>query len=48
MPDPEKLTPVLFQDALQNLRARDPDLSMIIERYGVPPFWQRPQGFATL
>ena len=28
--------------------ARDPDLAGIVERFGPPPMWDRPAGFATL
>jgi DNA-3-methyladenine glycosylase II len=30
------------------LAARDPDLAAIVDRYGVPPLWDRPTGFGTL
>jgi DNA-3-methyladenine glycosylase II len=34
--------------ACQELSKTDPDLSRVLERHGVPPLWDRPQGFATL
>jgi DNA-3-methyladenine glycosylase II len=34
--------------AVRSLTARDADLGAIVERYGPPPLWDRPQGFATL
>jgi DNA-3-methyladenine glycosylase II len=37
----------LHQQALQ-LAQRDPALQGILERYGLPPYWQRPSGFAGL
>ena len=30
------------------LSERDPDLASIVNAYGPPPLWQRPQGFSTL
>lgn len=30
------------------LADRDPDLASIVQRYGSPPMWSRPPGFATL
>ncbi|MBP6003560.1 MAG: DNA-3-methyladenine glycosylase 2 family protein [Pyrinomonadaceae bacterium] len=30
------------------LAAADPHLSVVIDRYGTPPLWERSQGFATL
>jgi DNA-3-methyladenine glycosylase II len=34
--------------AVGELAARDPDLRGILERFGEPPMWDRPPGFATL
>ncbi len=34
--------------AIGELAARDPDLRGIVERFGPPPMWDRPTGFATL
>jgi DNA-3-methyladenine glycosylase II len=46
------LTPALdatrFREALDELAARDPTLAASIRRYGPPPMWSRPPGFATL
>ncbi|MEM9758581.1 MAG: DNA-3-methyladenine glycosylase 2 family protein [Pseudomonadota bacterium] len=34
--------------AVRELTSRDADLAAIVDRCGAPPFWSRPQGFATL
>lgn len=34
--------------AVRELAANDPDLHRIVERFGPPPMWDRPPGFATL
>jgi DNA-3-methyladenine glycosylase II len=34
--------------AVRELAASDPDLAAVVERFGPPPLWDRPQGFATL
>ncbi len=34
--------------AVAHLTALDSDLAAIVDRYGVPPLWDRPPGFATL
>jgi DNA-3-methyladenine glycosylase II len=34
--------------AVHELAARDPDLAAIVGRFGPPPLWDRPEGFATL
>jgi len=34
--------------AVRELAASDPDLGAIVERFGPPPLWDRPPGFATL
>jgi DNA-3-methyladenine glycosylase II len=34
--------------AVRELAARDPDLAAIVERFGPPPLWDRPEGFGTL
>jgi DNA-3-methyladenine glycosylase II len=34
--------------AVAQLAARDPDLAGIVERYGLPPLWDRAPGFGTL
>jgi DNA-3-methyladenine glycosylase II len=42
------MTPEIFNEGLQNLISQDPVLAGIVERFGPPPFWNRPPGFATL
>lgn len=37
-----------FRAAAAELCAGDPDLGAIVERHGLPAFWAREQGFATL
>ncbi len=37
-----------FACGLRHLTHRDPDLTAIVARYGPPPLWVRPPGFATL
>ncbi len=37
-----------FPNALSLLAAQDADLAALIERWGVPPLWQRAPGFSTL
>jgi DNA-3-methyladenine glycosylase II len=37
-----------LESAVAELAARDPDLAAIVDRYGVPPLWDRPPGFGTL
>ena len=34
--------------ATEILADKDPDLASIVQRYGPPPMWSRPPGFATL
>jgi DNA-3-methyladenine glycosylase II len=34
--------------AVRELAVRDPDLGAIVGRFGPPPLWNRPEGFATL
>jgi DNA-3-methyladenine glycosylase II len=34
--------------AVRTLTRRDPDLRRLVRRYGPPPLWARPAGFATL
>ena len=46
--DPPPLTEETLAVAVGELAARDPDLRGIVDRYGPPPMWQRPPGFATL
>ncbi len=33
---------------MRELASRDADLAAIVERYGHPPMWSRPPGFATV
>jgi DNA-3-methyladenine glycosylase II len=42
------MTPESFNQGLQTLTSQDAVLAGIVERFGPPPFWQRPPGFATL
>jgi DNA-3-methyladenine glycosylase II len=37
-----------LERAVAELTARDPDLARVVERFGPPPLWDRPPGFATL
>ncbi len=43
---------IIHADNLSRIRgelaAADPHLSVVVERYGAPPLWDRSQGFATL
>ena len=45
---PAPLTESTLALAVGELAARDPDLRGIVERFGPPPLWDRPAGFATL
>jgi DNA-3-methyladenine glycosylase II len=42
------LTPTILARAARTLARRDADLGAVIQKYGVPPLWDRPPGFATL
>ena len=42
------LTRASLAVAVDRLAAADPDLAAIIERFGLPPLWDRAPGFATL
>ena len=42
------LTNVSYTEAVAELSARDPALGDVVETWGVPPRWKRPQGFPTL
>ncbi len=35
-------------EGVSELAIRDPDLARVVELFGPPPLWRRPQGFATL
>ena len=37
-----------LHEAVRQLAARDPDLAGVVARYGIPPLWDRPPGFASL
>jgi DNA-3-methyladenine glycosylase II len=47
-PIPPALTTETLALAVRELTACDPDLAGIVERFGLPPLWHRPAGFATL
>ena len=42
------MTPIINDVAIQYLCEIDPIFDNIIEKYGLPPNWSRPQGFETL
>ena len=44
----EPLTEVSVARAARVLAKRDPDLALILDRFGPPPLWARPPGFSTL
>jgi DNA-3-methyladenine glycosylase II len=37
-----------LESAVAELASHDADLAAIVDRYGVPPLWDRPAGFGTL
>jgi len=43
-----KFTQSSYHNICDQLATIDPDLSVIIEAYGYPPFWSRPNTFETL
>ncbi len=43
-----RLTPATLRSATESLASQDLDLGLSLTLYGVPPLWDRPQGFATL
>ena len=45
---PDQLTPHILQQGVDALIKQEPSFARIIERYGLPPFWQRDPGFPTL
>lgn len=45
---PRSLTRSTLDAAVDDLAGRDRDLASILARYGQPPLWDRPPGFATL
>lgn len=42
------LTNASYAEAVAELSARDPALGDVVETWGAPPRWKRPQGFPTL
>jgi DNA-3-methyladenine glycosylase II len=42
------LTPITFALAAERLAAADPVLAHVVARWGPPPFWLHPEGFAGL
>lgn len=44
----EAIDTVGFSAAVKELTERDPSLAAVVRDHGVPPFWHRPPGFATL
>ncbi len=44
----DRLDAVTFVEACELLGAEDPDLARLIDRWGLPEFWQREPGFPTL
>lgn len=42
------MTERTFRRAVRELVARDPQLQVVIDGYGVPPVWRREPGYATL
>ena len=48
MPRPVQLSHGSFKRTVVELGARDGRLAAIVERHGIPEFWFRPAGFATL
>ena len=45
---PNSLTNATLRQGVRELAARDAGLAAIVARYGHPPMWGRPRGFATL
>jgi DNA-3-methyladenine glycosylase II len=45
---PAMLTRALLLHGVQELTVRDVRLARIVERFGPPPLWARPRGYATL
>jgi DNA-3-methyladenine glycosylase II len=42
------LTPETYAGAVERLVAADPVLAGVLDRWGPPPFWRHPEGFAGL
>ena len=47
-PVAEALTPSTYARAIERLAAADPVLAAVAARWGPPPFWRHPEGFAGL
>jgi len=47
-PRVETLDPTTFNEAVELLTAEEPSFARIVELHGIPPFWNRPEGFPTL
>lgn len=45
---PNRLTRATLREAAVRLANGDPDLGRALDRYGLPPLWARPAGYATL
>jgi DNA-3-methyladenine glycosylase II len=45
---PDALTPATYPRVVDRLAAADPVLAGVAERWGPPPFWRHPEGFAGL
>ena len=45
---PKPLTNQTLLKATRHLAARDPHLAQIFSKFGVPPMWEREEGFHTL
>jgi DNA-3-methyladenine glycosylase II len=43
-----RLSQEFFAQAVSELAQRDPDLALVLEKYGSPPLWVREPGFPTL
>jgi len=42
------LTAAEFERVARCMAGQDPTLAGLVEKWGIPPFWSRPPGFATL
>jgi DNA-3-methyladenine glycosylase II len=45
---PKRLTAAALARGVRALAERDADLGRVVRAYGVPPLWEREEGFATL
>ena len=45
---PDRLTRAMLREAAARLASDDPALGRVLDRYGLPPLWARPAGYATL